>query len=34
MYRTTPNMKLWAVTFDAGGVAGGPYYVDALVVRA
>jgi hypothetical protein len=34
MYRTTPNMKLWAVTFDPGNLAGGPYYLDEVVVRS
>jgi hypothetical protein len=33
MYRTTANMKLWAVTFDIGTPAGGALYVDDVLVR-
>jgi hypothetical protein len=32
-YRTTAGMKLWAVTFDTGNIAGtGALYVDDVIV--
>jgi hypothetical protein len=33
-YRTTAAMKLWAVTFDTGTLAGGSIYIDDVTITS